>query len=346
MNRFFKSFLENSKNENAEVREGDGTLLKGCLAMYQATNEMFYKDYILEYTDKLIDHTGKIKGYENGNFTLEHMNLGSTLIWVYTQTKEEKFKLAIDTLRQRVHEFKMEWKEDIQGGYRKGNMELLYSIQPFYMEYGTRYENKECYQDIITQFENARKYLFNSNQLLIQSKNDEAKLKNIALHDEDSSACETIAEYLMALIDAMDVTSIEIFEHYKLLEGYFKETIRILLKYLCEKNNNEARNVLDEEASVKIANAKLVYAKFAYVIMKACQMKVLLSEKYYSVAEDLLENLADVFHQQQKTNQGNKKLDELWDNRRMAGILMMTYSQYMLGSKTKKIKELGCCYEQ
>lgn len=336
MNRFFKSFLKNIENENAEVRDGDGTLLKGCLALYQSTDEMFYKDYILKYTDKLISHTGKIKGYQDDNFALEYMNLGSTLLWVYAQTKEEKFKLAIDTLRQRVDEFKVEWKESIHGGCRKGNLEQLYSIQPFYMEYGTKYENKECYQDVITQFKNARKYLFNSNELLIQCKNDEAKLKNIALHDEDSSTCETIAEYLMALIDTIDVTSIEIFEHYKVLESYFKEGTKIFLNYLCEKNNDKAVDVLGEEASVEIA----------YAIMKACQRKVLLSEKYYGVAERIWENLMDTFHQTYKKNPSDKRLDGLWRSRKMAGILMMTYSQYMLGSKTKKIKELGCCYEQ
>lgn len=321
MNQFFKSFLTNAEQETAEVLEGIGTLLKGCINLYQVTNEMFYKDYILKYTEKLIDSEGKIKGYENGNFTLEHMNLGGTLIWAYGQTKEEKYKLAIDALKKEVPKFKVEWKNTIQCGCMEDDMKKFCSVQPFYMEYETKFENKECYEEIITQFRDARKYLFNSNEAQIHFRNDGAKPENIAIYGEDSSACETVAQYLLALIETMDKTSIEIFEHYRLLEQYFKEVIKVCPELLHIEGN--------EKISIIVA----------YAVMKACNEKVLLAEKYYGFAEVLLNNILIYFHN------GETK-DELWSNLRMVGILMMTYSQYMVANKTKKIKELGCCYEQ
>lgn len=321
MNQFFKSFLTDAELESAEVLEGIGTLLKGCINVYQVTNEMFYKDYILKYTEKLIDNEGKIKGYENGNYTLEHMNLGSTLIWAYDCTKEERYKLAIEQLKKEVSRFKVKWNNTIQYGSIEDNVKKINLVQPFYMEYETKFENKECYEEIIAQFKDARKYLFNSDVAQIHFRDDGAKPENIAIYGEDSSACGTVAQYLMALIDTMDKTSIEIFEHYKLFEQYFKEVVRVCPELLHIKYS--------EKTSIIIA----------YAIMKACNMKVLLSEKYYGVAEDLFHCVLTQFH-------NDKTKDELWNNRRMAGILMMAYSQYMIANKTKKIKELGCCYEQ
>lgn len=335
MKRFFKTFL--TQTQNQEICTGTEMLLKGCIAMYQVTDDMFYKDYILNYADKLVDRKGIIKGYENGSFTIENMDLGSTLIWIYEQTGEEKYRLAIDALKEKVREFKVECEES-HSGWKVRDIKSIYYVQPFYMEYETKYENKECYLEIIAQFKKARKYLFNSEQAMIHLENDEAKPKNIGIYGEESSPCETVARYLMALIETMDKMSIEIFEHYKLLEKYFKEALKEILAAYDRKSSMSNQQIVgfDEENSLMLA----------YSIMKACQMKVVLSEKYYGVAERIWNSLSIQNRQKHHNLESDLMTDELWNNRRMFGILMMTYSQYMIGTKTKKIKELGCCYEQ
>lgn len=69
-------------------------------------------------------------------------------------------------------------------------------------------------------------------------------------------------EYLMAVINTMSFMSIEIFEHYKYLEGLFKQVLSSMLsKSECGKDKADLLRV-------------------SYSIMKACNMGVILQEKY------------------------------------------------------------------
>ncbi len=82
----------------------------------------------------------------------------------------------------------------------------------------------------------------------------------------------TIAEYMMALINTMSVMDQPIYEYYRELGFMYKDA----LKYAIGKG------ILEVDDYV-------VKGMVAYSMLKACSMKVILSEKYYETAESLID---------------------------------------------------------
>lgn len=102
--------------------------------------------------------------------------------------------------------------------------------------------------------------------------------------------------YLMTLIDVMDHMSQEIFEHYKSLEEIFKTTIRTVLK-----ENRETDFEIKERAML------------GYVILKACRLHVLNSEKYAPAGLSMIDGII------------NERIET--KNTELAGIAMMAYAE-------------------
>ena len=141
------------------------------------------------------------------------------------------------------------------------NAKGLYEVLPFQMEYETKFHNKAGYNDIVQQF--------------------------IAMEKNESPEW-----YAMALIDALEHMSIEIFEHYKSLQEIFKKTIK----------------------NIQInPDAKLQNACIGYAIVKACNMGILNPEKYSETGLRLIDGVIDD--------------PLLWDDDMSAGILMMACAQ-------------------
>lgn len=102
--------------------------------------------------------------------------------------------------------------------------------------------------------------------------------------------------YLMTLIDVMDHMSQEIFEHYKSLEEIFKTTIRTVLK-----ENRETDFEKKERAML------------GYVILKACRLHVLNSEKYAPAGLSMIDGII------------NERVET--KDTEMTGIVMMAYAE-------------------
>lgn len=144
------------------------------------------------------------------------------------------------------------WERACQNLPDKMSAEHLYMSLPFCMEYETKYNKKENYNDIVRRMERAQAY---------------------AASAEASS--EDTAWYLMALIDVMEHMSIEIYEQYRKLQDILKQVLREVL----ERSDNGEK--LPLSVSVQIS----------YVILKACHENILLKEKYEPVGARLLNRL-------------------------------------------------------
>jgi len=156
-------------------------------------------------------------------------------------------------------------------------METLYATLPFYMEYETKYEKKEKYGDIVKWLEERKETLSSAD------------------HPQKDTCW-----YLMTLLDVIDYMSFEIYEQYRKLQDIFKETLRDVLK---ETDNG----------SVLSAPEK---AMTAYCILKACNMGIVLKEKYADAGMRLMECLAEEGY-------------DASAKAREAEILMLAYGQYL-----------------
>ncbi len=296
--KYVTSYLKNYINAKINWNYEDGCVLMGSVMLYEATGDDFYKDFIVDYMKDFINEDGTINHFDKEQYNIDSIHTGKVLFFLYNETKEEKYRKAIDTImdqlkshpRTKSNNF---WHKNIYPNQIW--LDGLYMAQPFYMAYETNYNNKENYRDIINQFENTRKYLYNTDKKLYYHGYDESRVQPWADKETGLSKnfwLRAMGWYLMALIDTMDEMSEEIFEHYKTLEVLFKEAITGILLYQDEESNlffqlidrkDIENNYLETSGSAMVA----------YAILKGCRMGVLQKEKYQHTGENIVISLLD-----------------------------------------------------
>lgn len=133
-----------------------------------------------------------------------------------------------------------------------------YAIYPFYMMYETKNGGKERYNDIIAQIK----------QLHSESFYD---LKDKASSSVD--ALNALVYYAAGLIDVLEVMDQALYEIFGKIREFFKETVKTVLSI---KKYNDSTQITEEDLL------------FAYAVLKGCRMKVILTEHYEKIAEDIV----------------------------------------------------------
>ena len=206
MNECFNFCCEQSKEWNYKT----GVMLMGAKQMYEATGEEKYFSFIESCLDALITQDGEIKNCPEENERIESISCGRVLYFMFDKTKDEKYRKTIDFVMDKLREcprcecgnFFYQTEEPSEAW-----LDALYMTQPFYMEYETKYNKKEKYNDIINQFENVQEFLYNKKEVQLRS----------------------VGRYLAALIDTMDNMSFEIYEQYRTLQDNFKTTLKNIM---------------------------------------------------------------------------------------------------------------------
>lgn len=296
--QYIKDYLSNYKNYKTYWNYEDGCVLIGCVQLYQATGDDFYKEFVLKYMKDFICEDGTIQNYELEKYNIDSINAGKVLFFCYAETKEEKYYQAIERLMDQLRSHPRTecgnfWHKKIYPNQIW--LDGLYMAQPFYMAYETQFHNKANYNDIIAQFSNVRKYLFDEEKQLYYHAYDESKTQCWADKKTGTSPnfwLRSMGWYLMALIDTMDAMSIEIFEHYKKIEGLFKEAIRGILKYQ-DNENKLFYQVIDKGDIEGNYTETSGSAMIAYAIMRACRMGVLSKEKYQETGMEILDAIIE-----------------------------------------------------
>ena len=79
-----------------------GVLCRGIERVWLDTKESKYFNYIKDNMDYFVDSDGSIKYYEFEKFNMDYINNGKTLLFLFKETKEKKYKIAVDTLRSQL----------------------------------------------------------------------------------------------------------------------------------------------------------------------------------------------------------------------------------------------------
>lgn len=357
INRYIKEYLSTYKRyRDEEWCYEDGCVYIGVKALYEVTKEEYYLDFIRKNVDPFISEDGSIKGYDFKSYNLDNINAGKVLFFLYDCTKEEKYKKAIETIMNQVREHPRTKEGNFWHKMIYPNqvwLDGLYMAQPFYMEYETRFHNQEYYSDIIKQFKNVRKLLFNEEKQLYYHAYDESRTRKWA---DKVTGCSpnfwlrSMGWYLMALIDTYDNASDQIYEHYRVLKDLLKEAIQGILQYQDEESKFfyqlidlplQEGNYLETSGSIMIA----------YALLKGSRLKALLPEKYQYRGLEILDSLIN-----NRIIERDNKLYLTWncavaglgpkderdgsvayylsepiteDDQKAVGSLMMLYSEYL-----------------
>lgn len=254
MEGFIDEYLKKYQNGMVERNYEDSSAFVSIKQIYDALGDEKYFSLIDEYLRRFVMEDGTIeRGYAD-KFDSDSVNCSKLLFFMYDKTGEEKYRKAIEVVMNWLREHSEKLSPN------QISMEELYMVQPFYMEYETRYDKKAKYSDIIKQFETADNCLHAGNETV-----------------------DRIGLYLMSLIDSLSEMSFEIYEKYRKMQDMFKMTLTALLKnYDKESGSYYGNNAGNEEN-----------AMIAYAIIKACRMGIILKEKYASVGVEIVESLME-----------------------------------------------------
>lgn len=187
-----------------------GLVLKAYERLYEATKNEAYYNYIKNFVDTMIDSTGTIKGYELESYNIDLINSGKLLFNLYEKTKDEKYLVALKTLRKQL---------DGQPRTKSGGfwhkkiypnqmwLDGLYMGEPFYAQYTVQFENGKNLDDIAHQFELLHNHAFDSKTGLYFHAWDESKQMPWANKKTGTAPniwLRALGWYAMALVDVLD----------------------------------------------------------------------------------------------------------------------------------------------
>lgn len=188
----------------------DGVVLDAFYKMYTLTKDKKYFDYIKYNMDLFVDGTGNIYKYSLDEFNIDHVNNGKILIDLYHETKDPRYKKAIETLRSQLarHPRTSEgsfWHKSIYP-YQVW-LDGLYMGAAFYTKYAHYFNEPAIFDDALKQFVLCEKNLRDDQSGLLYHAWDEKKIQpwcdpNTGLSPHFWG--RSMGWFVMALIDSIE----------------------------------------------------------------------------------------------------------------------------------------------
>lgn len=213
-----------------------GVVLKGFEAIWRETKEPKYFQFIQDNMDYFIQEDGSIRGYEVGEYNIDHINNGKLLFVLYQETGKEKYKLAADLLRTQLNSHPRTsegafWHKEIYP-YQIW-LDGLYMGSPFYAEYDLAFNEGKNLDDVIKQFVLCDTHTRDAKTGLLFHAWDEKKIQPWC--DPETGLSEnfwgrSLGWYVMAIVDMLEILP-ENHPGQEILSGFLTETLIALRNY-------------------------------------------------------------------------------------------------------------------
>ncbi len=270
----------------------NGLVLKGAEQLFQKTGKREYYNYIKGYADELVNADGTIKTYDIKKYNLDMLNSGNVLIFLYLETKDEKYLKGAQLLRSQLNDH----PRTSEGGFWHKKiypsqmwLDGLYMAEPFYASYTKLFskgaEADQAYNDILNQFDVVQKHMVDSKTGLLYHGWDESKEQQWADKKTGLSPNfwgRAMGWYGMAIVDVLDYLP-ENHPGRARLIGYLKSYSEALVK-VQDKKTSLWYQVLDkggEKGNYLEASAS---SMFVYTFAKAVR-KGYLPTSYKTIAK-------------------------------------------------------------
>lgn len=323
IDRYIDGLLDKSTPEapywNIEsIRQGkpphwnyiDGCMITALLCASEITGEARYADFAEKFIDFYVNEDGTIRGYSLEKFNLDDINEGRVLFDLYKTTGKEKYKKAIFLLHEQIEkqprtETGNFWHKKIYPNQIW--LDGLYMAQVFYTRFQKEFGGKD-YSDIINQFKNVRKLMFDENKKLFYHGCDCSKT---AFWADKQTGCSknfwlrAIGWFCISLIDNIDYIDDENVR--KELCALFVEAIEGIAQYADTQTGmfwqvvdqgSRAGNYLETSGSSMIAYAMMKGARLGVIDKKYAAMgrKTFdgICNKYLKITDDGELNLGGI----------------------------------------------------
>lgn len=292
--RYLRAYAEQFRKTDRNMwNYEDGGVLIGLRAMYQATGDNFYLNALRSFTDRYIEVDGNIRNYVAAEYNLDYIPAGCVLYTLYDKTCEPRYRKAIETLEEQLrHQPRTPcgsfWHKAIYPN--QVWLDGLYMGLPFHANYAIRFGDESALDDIMLQFRNARKYLYDEKTGLYYHAWNETK--DVFWADPKTGLSpnfwtRAIGWYLMALADIYGMIPDNRTDLIDEMAALWKEAIDGMLRWQ-EKDSglfyqlpalpNEKRNYLETSGSLMVA----------YSLLKGARLDVLTEPEYRAAGEKIL----------------------------------------------------------
>ena len=162
--RYLRAYAEQFRKTDRNMwNYEDGCVLIGLRALYQAPGDAFYFDVLNSFMERYIEPDGTIRRYVAEEYNLDYIPAGCALYTLYDETGESRYRKAIETLEEQLrHQPRTPCGSFWHKGIYPNQVWLdgLYMGLPFHAAYALRFGDAATLDDIMLQFRNARKYLY------------------------------------------------------------------------------------------------------------------------------------------------------------------------------------------
>lgn len=197
-------------NEKPKWEYTHGLIMTSMEKLYEATGEEKYLDYIKNFAEFMIDEQGVIKTYKQSDYNIDRVQGGRFLIGLYEETGEQRYKIAIEELRQQMKDH----PRTSEGGFWHKKiypyqmwLDGLYMGSTFLARYADAFEEPELFDDVANQFYLMDKYAYTPETGLYHHAWDESKEQRWADPKTGLSTNywgRSIGWFAMAVVDVLD----------------------------------------------------------------------------------------------------------------------------------------------
>lgn len=295
---FAEDYLDHYQPYKGHWCYEDGCALTAAADMYRATNNNRYGDFVLQYLSARIEKDGTVDGYENELFSTDTINSGKSLFFAYEMTGENRYRSAIEYHMNRLRRHPRTncgsfWHKDTYPN--QVWLDGLYMVQPFYMEYEMRFNGMLNIPDIVQQFQNVRRNMWNPEKELNYHAWDESKTQPWCNSETGLSPnfwLRSTGWYLMALIDCIDLCDEQLYEHRRALTDIFRECIRGIMKWQ-DPQSGLFYQVIDRADVpgnyIETSGSSMI----AYAVLKGARLQILSPEKYLPIGLKMFDRICE-----------------------------------------------------
>ncbi|MFV0536363.1 MAG: glycoside hydrolase family 105 protein [Dysgonomonas sp.] len=187
-----------------------GLELQAILQVWEKTGDKKYYDYAYGFADFMVEQDGQIKTYKPLEYNIDRVNSGKMLFPIYAQTKEKRFKDALELMRNQMKTHPRTkdgsfWHKKIYP--HQVWLDGLYMACPFLAEYGKTFNEATLFDEAALQIIDTHKYLYDSKTGLYYHGWDESREQRWADPITGLSPnfwSRSIGWYMMAIVDVLD----------------------------------------------------------------------------------------------------------------------------------------------
>jgi len=274
-----------------------GLELGAMMDVYDRYGDAKFYEYALAYADTMVNEDGTIKKYKLTDYSLDRINSGKMLFRIYEQTKNDKYKKALDLLRSQFDG----QPRNADGGFWHKKvypnqmwLDGLYMGTPFLAEYAYRNNEPQAYQEVINQIKIVARHTYDPANGLFRHACDVSKREKWADKETGQSQhCwgRALGWYMMAIVDDLDFIP----QHEP-----GRDTVLVILNHIAETLKKYQSpeglwyQVMDKSGDPGNYLESSCSAMFVYSLFKAVR-KGYIPSSYFAVARKGYEGILNEF---------------------------------------------------